>query len=427
MKTVSDHEMMKLNNLLIIMRAIHDLGPVTRIEIQHKTKLSWGTITTLTKELLDRDIVSEIGSVNTGVGRRPVEIDMNVKKNFTLGLRLGSVSIRSVLMDIKGRPVLEDSIDINAEARKETLIKQLLMLTRRTIEKAALAPEKLAGIGIAAPGAVDFATGLCLYAPHHPHWKNVQLKAIFESEFGVPCFVDHVSNCFALSELLFGFGRGFENFITILLGTGISAGIVINGRIYRGANCASGEFGHIKIESGGLTCVCGNRGCLEAYASGPALARQGRLAAAKSKNSMILSLADSAADNISAKTLFLAAREGDGDARRIFKDMGEKLGIGLSNLINLFNPDCVILGGRIAQSHEFFFPDLMRTVNEQAWHASVKHIEISRQENGPVHGAAAIVLQEIYNSGFILNKRDIRPAVSPDMLQASSRTRLKKR
>jgi N-acetylglucosamine repressor len=409
MKKISDHGKMKLNNLLKILRAIHDLGAVTRVDLQHKTHLSWGTITSATNDLLENGIIKEIGSINTGVGRRPVKLDMNIDKNFIIGLRLSSGAIRAVLMDIKGKELDEDSIDINAHTEKSSLVKQLIMVARKIIARNSLEPNNLAGIGIAVPGAVDFNSGLCLYDPHHPHWKNVPLKTIFEEEFHIPCFVDHVSNCFALSELLLGHGRGIENFISVLLGTGISAGIVINGHIYRGVNCSSGEFGHINVSRGGEKCACGNSGCLEAYVSGPALVRQGNLFTRKNKNSKIWELANADPLNISAKTIYHAATQGDKDALQIFKEMGTRLGIGLSNLINLFNPDCIILGGRIALANEFFFPDLIKTVNELAWHASVKNIKISNQENGPVLGAAAIVLQEIFNSGFILNQGN-RPA-----------------
>src|SRR5208283_5307473 len=233
---------------------------------------SWGTVTTSTKELLDRGIITEIGAVTTGVGRRPIELDLNRADNYVLGLQLGSLLVRAVLMDVKGTVVDELEVPVDSRGSAAEMLACLQDTGRRILQRHSISRTLLAGVGIAAPGAVDFSTGVCLYAPHHPHLKDVPLKKKFEQAFGVPCFVDHDFNCFVLSEQLFGFGRGVDSFICVLVGNGLAAGIVLHGEVYRGADSFAGEFGHTCIDRDGPLCACGNNGCLEALASGSAIA-----------------------------------------------------------------------------------------------------------------------------------------------------------
>lgn len=403
MKSITDHGTMKRNNQLAILRAIRSLGPVSRVRLQKETKLSWGTITSSIKELLDKQIVSEIGSVNTGVGRRPVELDMNTAKHFVVGLRLGSSYIRAIILDLKGNTVAEYQEFVDARAAREILVQQLLESVDRIIASKGIALDSVAGIGVAAPGAIDANSGVCLYAPHHPNWKNVHLKASFEQRFGKPCYVDHVNNCTALGQMLFGQGKGVDNFLCILLGTGISAGIIIDGKVYRGVNCAAGEFGHICINPHGPVCACGAKGCLEAYASGPALARMGRESTDPRTSEKLTTLAQGNPKSISGETVYQAALDSDEGARKIFEDMGYFLGIGICNLIDLFNPDRVILCGRVSQAHRFFLPSLEKTVKDRAWHISKKVIKVSTISNPSVLGAAGNVLQAIYNGGLLFD------------------------
>jgi glucokinase-like ROK family protein len=397
MKSITDHGTMRRNNQLAILRAIRVLGPVSRVRLQKETKLSWGTITSSIKELLDKKIVYEIGAVNTGVGRRPVELDMNTASHFVIGVRLGSSYIRAVILDVKGNTTAEYKEFVDARASKESILQQLYESVEKILDSRDISLDSVAGIGIAAPGAIDAECGICIYAPHHPNWRDVHLKQAFEQKFGKPCYMDHVNNCTALGQMLFGQGQGIDNFLCIMLGTGISAGIIIEGKVYRGVNCAAGEFGHISIDPSGPDCACGSKGCLEVYASGPALARMGRerdIGAGKSTE-------------ITGETVYQAAASGNPTALKIFEEMGFYLGLGISNLIDLFNPDRVILCGRVSQAHRFFLPALEKTVNERAWHISKKEIKVSSIANAPVLGAAGNVLQAIYDSGLLFDRIEL--------------------
>jgi predicted NBD/HSP70 family sugar kinase len=403
-KRFAGHASMKLHNRLVILRCIRHEGPISRVDLQKKTRLSWGTISASTRDLLHSGILTEIGTVTTDMGRRPVELDLNEAENFVLGLQLGSTLVRSVLMNLKGSTVAELDVPVDAAGASSEILGCLIETARRLLRQQRVPSSSLMGIGVAVPGAVDFSTGISLYAPQHPNWKNVAVRDRFERAFGVPCYVDHSYNCFALSEQLFGLGKGLQNFICVLVGTGVAAGIVLAGEVYRGANGLAGEFGHTCIEENGLRCACGNYGCIEAYISGPALAA----AAAKELGAEGASISSPATTNdrsgITAEKLFRAAQQGNPVALKVFVRMGSVLGIGIANLINIFNPQTVILGGFVCQASEFFLPSCVEAVQRKAWHASPKDVRVSQIPRGAVRGAGALVLQQLFTTGDFVER-----------------------
>jgi len=405
-RRISSLALMKMQNRLEILRCVRNEGPISRVDLQKKTRLSWGTISASARELLDSGIFTEIGAVTTDMGRRPVELDLNQADNFVLGLQLGNTLIRSALMDIKGSVVAELDVPVNAAGSSSEIVRCLAATANRLLRQQKVKQRSLMGIGIAVPGAVDFSTGIALYAPQHPNWKNVALKDQFEREFEVPTYVDHSFNCFALSEQLFGLGKGLQDYICVLIGTGVAAGIVLGGEIYRGASGLAGEFGHACIEEDGLPCACGNHGCIEAYISGPALASAAvRELRAGGRVGSSLPEARNGGRGMTAERLFLLAKQGNPVALRVFSRMGTVLGIGISNLISIFNPQTVILGGFVCQASEFFLPSCMDAVLKRAWHASPKDVKVSQLLRGAVRGAGALVLQQLFATGRFVHRK----------------------
>jgi N-acetylglucosamine repressor len=402
--TTLNHSAMKLANELALLEAIRQDGPITRVSLKQQTALSWGTITALTRGLVKRGIVKEIGTAQTGVGRRPVQLDLNRERNFVAGIRLGGASIRAVLMDLKGNALASSKLKVNAEGTRQSILKELFRGFEDVLAEAGVSVQRVAGLGIAAPGAVDVSAGTSLFAPHHPRWKNVPVRAIFEKRYGVPCFVDHVNNCTVLGERWFGHGRGVDDFLCVLLGTGLSVGISIGGEVYRGVDSTAGELGHIVLDPRGPACVCGKRGCLEAFASGSALASVGMALAKEKRASALRALAGGNPAAITAETMYRAAKAGDRNARKAFEAMGDALGMGIAMLINLFNPQRVILCGQLMGARDFFLPTAMRKAEEFAWSFSRKEIVVSAVEDPAVLGAAGMVLQEIFTKGLLLKK-----------------------
>jgi N-acetylglucosamine repressor len=405
MSTSSGHSAMKLSHQLAILRLIREEGPLTRVRVQRDTGLSWGTVTTLVRELVQRRLVVETGPVRTRAGRRPVELEINGARNLAAGLRLGGANVRAVLLDLTGRVVASARLEAGARGARRSILDRMFKCLETVLAKAGVSTGALAGIGIALPGAVDARTGTGLYSPHHPHWKDVPVRDLFQRRYSAPCFIDHDNNCCAMGESWFGQARGVDDFLCVILGTGISVGIVIGGNVYRGADSMAGELGHVVMDPSGPVCACGRRGCLEAFASGSALARVGQALARENRVTRALALAGGDPLKVTARHLEEAAAAGDADARRAYEDMGRVLGRGIAMLINLFNPSRVILCGQVSRAQEFFLPAALQSIQEVAWDYSRKIILVSSVEDPATLGAAGIVLDQAFTTGLLIHAK----------------------
>ena len=397
-----DHGLLKLNNRLEILRALRESGPMSRNELKEKTGLSWGTITAFIKELMDMRVVVETGKESSRLGRKPVGIDLDTSSRFILAMRVGGSYVKTMVMDIKGavRGELKAAIKPNDPGRD--ILRAAMETSLGLLKKNRIPLSRLAGIGFTAPGAIDSEAGVCLYSPRHPRWKDVPVRSLVEKRFEAPCFVDHASYCSALGEQWFGSARDKRNFLSVPIGNGISVGIIIDGRVYRGHDHMAGEFGHSCIDPAGELCVCGRRGCIEEYVSGRALARQAeRLFAGKRRATRPLQGPEG---KPGGEALFLAAKAGDSAAARILERMGSCLGIGLSNLINILNPEAIIISGGVSKAHEFFRPALERALEKHAWHFSSREIMVSKLEDPVLLGAAGIVMSKIFVEGLLFEK-----------------------
>jgi N-acetylglucosamine repressor len=398
-----DHAAMRLANQLAILRAVRDGGSVTRIAVQRRTGLSWGTVTTLVRELVDRRLVEERGPLPTRAGRHPVEIGIDRRARRVAGLRLGGQEVSAVVMDLAGGVEAAVSLPAGAGGSGQAILERMYRCLDRAMERSGTAPRSLAGIGIALPGAVDYASGTGLYGPHHPRWRNVPVRDLFQRRYGAPCFVDHDNNCAVMGEWCFGLARGIDDFLCVALGTGLSVGIMIRGEVYRGADFMAGELGHVVVDPAGPRCACGRKGCLEALASGRALARAAEALARGGRSPRLLEAARGDPRRVTAAALFDAAEDGDAEARRAFAAMGGTLGRGLAMLVNLFNPARIILCGGVSRAHAWFLPAARRTLRESAWRYSRADLAVSELEDSSTWGAAGIVLHQAFTTGLLFS------------------------
>jgi glucokinase len=249
------------------------------------------------------------------------------------------------------------------------------------------------GIGFDFPGQVDCKTGVVKLAPNIPGWVNVPIAQMIEEEFNIPTRIDNDVRCAALGELNFGAGRGCENFVCITVGTGIGSGIVINGKVVRGAANAAGELGHIKLQmEDGPLCGCGDSGCLEAFASGPSIVAMAQEYLKGGKSAKFRELAGDG--EITPYIVAKAAEAGDPVAKRIFEKMGYYIGMGLTSVINLLNPEKIIIGGGVAECGELLLDPIRRTINDRAMVVQRNSVEIVPAELGNsagVIGASMLV------------------------------------
>ena len=253
------------------------------------------------------------------------------------------------------------------------------------LKETKLEAKDIQGIGFGFPGQVDYKAGIVRNAPNIPGWVEVPIAKLIEDEFHIPTRVDNDVRCAALGELNYGAGKGCENMVCITVGTGIGSGLIINGKLVRGASNAAGEIGHIKLQMHeGPICGCGDTGCFEAFASGPSIVAMAEEYIKGGKSTKFREMANGTA--ITPFIVCEAAKAGDPVAQRIFTIMGEYLGIGLSSVVNLLNPEKIIIGGGVADAGEILMRPLVDTLRKRAMKIAGSAVEVVPAQLGNTAG-----------------------------------------
>lgn len=294
-----------------------------------------------------------------------------------IGIDVGGTNVKIALVDDKGKIIYSNTVPTYAKMGYEYTVNNIKQAIKDLMKETNTTPKDIEGIGFDLPGQVDYKTGIVKRITNLPGWVDIPIAKMIEDEFHIPTKIDNDVRCAALGELKFGAGKGCENFVCITVGTGIGSGIVINGKIVRGAANAAGEIGHIKLQmTGGPICGCGDTGCLEAFASGPAIVAMAQDYIKGGKSTKFREMAAAEGGEITPYMVAKAAEEGDAVAKRIFEIIGEYIGIGLSSVINLLNPEKVIIGGGVAESGDLLLDPIRRTIKERAMTVAGSSVEI---------------------------------------------------
>ena len=281
-----------------------------------------------------------------------------------IGIDVGGTNVKIALVSDKGKIIYSNSIPTRAEMGYEYTINSMKDAIRDLLKETKMKPADIEGMGFGFPGQIDCKKGVVRLAPNIPGWVNIPISEIMEKEFGISTRVDNDVRTATLGELNYGAGVGCENLVCITVGTGIGSGLVVNGKLVRGANNAAGEIGHIKLNAeGGPLCGCGDRGCLEAYASGPSIVALAEEYIRGGKSTKYRELAN---PDITPYIVAVAAKEGDPVARQIFRIMGEYIGMGLTSVVNLLNPEKIIIGGGVADAGDILINPIKETIAKRA-------------------------------------------------------------
>jgi glucokinase len=320
---------------------------------------------------------------------------------WVLALDVGGTNMVGALFAEDGEdPIAMDSRPTPAGRGAEAVVEagtELLLELRTKGEALGVESRRIVGVGIGVPGAVDATRGIVFLAPNLG-WRNVPIRDLFLEQLDLPVVVDNDANCAALGEWWAGAGRGSRLMVGITLGTGIGGAIVRKGRVMRGVSGAAGEAGHMTVSLGGRLCSCGNRGCLEAYASGTAIAAMSRQRLSEGTTSALSDLCGGDPERITAAMVTRAAREGDGLATGVLQEAARYLGAGLAGLVNLLNPDRIVLAGGVVQAGELLMAPVRAEVRQRAFEASAEAcvIAVAREpEVAGVRGAALTFRREV--------------------------------
>jgi len=385
-------QLIKDINRSIVLNLIKRYGPIARTEIAKKSRLGLSTISGISAFLLNINLIQEELQGESSGGRRPVLLSLKPEGGSAIGLKLTETEVIIVQTDLNTKVINKKKIRIQNANDPSDYMNEVKSAVDAMLAASGMQYQNVMGIGVGMSGFIDYKNGICRYSPI-VNWHNVPLKNEIESYFDVPVLVDNHVNTVAQFEAVFGSGQKYKDFLVVSIGRGVGLGIVINGQVYRGSQGGAGELGHITVMEDGPICACGRRGCLEAFIGEPALIKQG-LKAGLDKNLV----KGSALTPLSLSQL---AQNGDKTAIEIYSRAGHVFGVSLATLVNLFNPEKIIVSGEgVQRVAEEFFLSMRNALSDNVFSGFDVSTEILVDPLDDIawaRGAASLVLSEVFS------------------------------
>ncbi len=321
--------------------------------------------------------------------------------NYVVGVDIGGTNLVVGAMPADGsREIGVHTLPTRADLGADAVVRRICEMIETTIatvlRETGATRGQFAGVGIGCPGPLDREKGVVIVTPNLG-WTDFPLRDRITAEVGMPATLDNDANCATLGEWWLGAAKGGRHVVGFTLGTGIGGGLILDGRLFHGASDVAGEIGHTTIEANGRRCGCGNYGCLEAYASGPAIAMRAREALANGEHSLLHELSGGDLSRLTAALVYKASKQGDVIASEVVKETARFLGIGVANILNVYNPDVVVLAGGVAQAGDSLFVPLRAEVRRRAFKPAVDACRIvpgSLDGSAGMVGAVAAFLEE---------------------------------
>ena len=385
-----NRDLIRAINRSHVLNTIKAHGPIGRADIARQTGLSPATVTSISAKLISQDLVLEKSAGDSSGGRPPILLVINPKGGYVVGIKLTETHAVCALTDLEAMILAKSSMPLSGHDPAQ-VVDDLARMVLSFIHQQKITKKQLLGVGIGLAGIIDAENGVLRQSPIYG-WDNVPLRDMLQSKLRIPVYIENDVNTLTLTERWFGHGQGVDNFLTVTVGRGVGLGIVANGQFYRGQNGGAGEFGHITIDPDGPLCACGKHGCLEAYVGDPGLVRTAQESAAQGKLSASVQTLDE---------LLALAQAGEVAAIQIFEEAGHILGLGIANLINLFNPKKIIISGEGTREGDFLFIPMMESIQRNTMPGlfNPNIVEIAPWgDDAWARGAAGLVLRELFES-----------------------------
>ncbi len=360
----SSYDARTLNKHLIIDHIRFSQGGYSRASLAREVGLSRAAVSTIVNELLARGIVREAERVSTGGGRPPIRLEINPGGGLVAGVDIGVTHVALVLADFSGAVLAERREPLNVMDGPEICLRQVNAHLQVLLAAQGVSLEDIAAFGVGVPGPVSQETGKVIAPPIMPGWEGFPVRDTLQTLWGRPVLVGNDADLGALGEWVYGAGRGATHLAYVKVGSGVGAGFIFNGEIYRGAEGYAGEIGHITLMKDGPVCTCGNRGCLEALAGGTAIARQAQDAVRRGLPTRLDAIQP--VESITARHVAQAAQMGDLVSQQIIVQAGHYLGIAIANVINLLNPGVLVIGGGVSQMGDLLLEPIRHTARERS-------------------------------------------------------------
>ena len=383
-----------------IVDLIRKCGELTKAEIVGLTDHSRTKVTGNIDSLISKKYIIENQATEFTGGRRSKTYSLNGSLGLVAGMDIGATSIDLVVTDFS-RKILARACEpaLVREGPIKTLGRACNLLEKMILEKG-LSAENLRGIGVGVPGPVNFSFGTVVSPPIMPGWDRYPIIQMIQEWFPTAnVVVDNDVNMMALGEINQGAGKGIGNLIFVKIGTGIGAGIICEGKMYRGSSGSAGDIGHISVDKLGPLCHCGNKGCLEAFAGGPAIAERALSAALTGKSPILLKYYERNEGRLSAEDVGNAAREGDAISVEVIRESGQMVGDVLAGLVNFYNPDMIVIGGGVSNLGNLLLSSIRQTVFNRSLPLATRNLQIvfsSIVPDSGIYGAVNLAMDYIF-------------------------------
>lgn len=368
-------------------------GGISRVEIARHMDLSRAAVTTIVNDLLATSIIREAESRSVHNGRPPIVLEVNPSRGYVVGVDFGATHLSLLVADLSARIREETEVEINIQEGPETCLGEADKRVRELLAKAGISMAQVLAIGFGVPGPIVTEAGMVVAPPIMPGWDRFPIRDTLEKMWGRPVSVNNDAELGALGEWASGAGRGERNLVYIKVGTGIGAGLLIDGQIFRGATGSAGEIGHLTIDENGPLCTCGNHGCLEAVAGGHAIALQAQKSVQSGQRTQLSTIRP--VEHITAKDVASAARRGDLLAQQILGRAGGQIGIAIAGLVNMFNPGMIIIGGGVAQTGDILLEPMRQAVQRRSLPAATRVVRITTAMLGRRSSSMGAIIQAL--------------------------------
>ena len=375
-----------------VIRIMNKQGQVSRTEISSITGWSKAKTSQVVQDLTVKGYLIEIGEGVSQGGRKPRLLSINDQLGLLVGLDIGATSVDMVLTDVCGKVLQRRTEPADVRKPPEEFLHRCSELILEMVTAQGRKPDQILGIGVGVPGPVDFSRGVLVAPPLMPEWENFPIRAFFQRTFvSAYVVVDNDVNIMALGEQRNGDGAGIENFIFIKIGTGIGSGIVSNRKLHRGSDGCAGDIGHICVDKQGAVCRCGNLGCLEAMAAGPAIAARALQVAKNGTSTLLTQMMEANGGVLRPEDVNAACREGDQAALEIIRTSGQMIGEVLASLVNFFNPSHIFIGGGITNFGNHLLVAIRRSVLRRSLPLATTNLTINFSHMGADIGVTGAV------------------------------------
>jgi len=368
-------------------------GGISRVEIARRMGLTRAAVTTIVNDLMETGVIREAESLSVRNGRPPVVLEINPALGYVIGIDFGATHIHLLLADLGARIHEEIESEFDIQLGPGAGLAEAERLVQHVLERSDHSINQVLAIGLGVPGPILTDAGTVIAPPIMPGWDGYPIRDTLENIWGLPVSLNNDAELGVLGEWAAGAGRGERNLAYIKVGTGIGAGLLLEGQIYRGVTGSAGEIGHLTIDENGPLCTCGNYGCLEAVAGGRAIAAQAQEAVRKKQRTQLTSILP--VELITAKDVAAAARRGDLLSQQILSRAGTQIGIAIAGLVNLINPGLVIIGGGVAQTGDLLLEPMRQAVQRRSLPAATRVVRITTAMLGRRSSSIGAVTQAL--------------------------------